>query len=281
MQKLVQKIRAMNRYRILRHRYKSRSRTLTRNLKRPPRETKEGFQLIHDKFPFPDECESANRELLCKLLPNVSLFVNVGANVGFYCCMAQSLGVRTIALEPEPANCQFLCKNLSINGFANDVEVLPVAAGRTPPRIAQIFGSRDTASLSAQFNRGSAFGQFVPVFSLDDIVLGHRWVSGKTLLMIDVEGWEQHVLEGARGLLGLEPKPFWIIEILPDPEARRIEPTQAFAIMFEHGYRAYRILRQGDLVEVTEESVYPLLSQEHDEWNYLFIDNRLSVEAFI
>ena len=101
--------------------------------------------------------------------------------------------------------------------------------------------------------------------TLDDIVLGHRWVSGKTLLMIDVEGWEQHVLEGARGLLGLEPKPFWIIEILPDPEARRIEPTQAFAIMFEHGYRAYRILRQGDLVEVTEESVYPLLSQEHDE----------------
>lgn len=53
--------------------------------------------------------------------------------------------------------------------------------------------------------------------------------------MIDVEGWEQHVLEGSRGLLTLDPKPLWIVEILPDPKARRTEPTQAFSIMFEHG----------------------------------------------
>lgn len=105
MQNLVQKIRALNRHRILRHRHKTRSRTLARNLKRSPSKTKEGFQLIHDKFPFPDDWEAANRKLLCSLLPNVSLFVNVGANIGFYCCMAQNLGVRTIALEPEPANC--------------------------------------------------------------------------------------------------------------------------------------------------------------------------------
>lgn len=99
--------------------------------------------------------------------------------------------------------------------------------------------------------------------------------------MIDVEGWEQHVLEGAPGLLDLDPKPLWIVEILPDPRARRTEPTQAFSIMFEHGYRAYRIVRHGDPVEVAEESVYPLLSQEQDDWNYLFIDNRLSFEDFL
>ena len=280
MQKIIQKIRALNRHRILRRRHKNRPRTLARNLKRLPTDTTEGFQLIVDNFPFPDDWETANRMLLRKLLPNVSLFVNVGANIGFYCCMAQNLGIKTIALEPEPANCQFLCKNLLINGYTDDVEVFPVAAGRTPPRITQIFGSRDTASLSADFNRSEAFGQFIPVASLDDIVLGHRWVSGRMLILIDVEGWEQHVLEGAPGLLDLDPKPFWIVEILSDPRARRAKPTQTFSIMFENGYRAYRIARHGELVEITAESVHLLMSHDHDDQNFLFVDNHLPVADF-
>lgn len=274
--RLVQELRVLNRHRLIRRRRRNSTGNLVRSLKRAPIKTNEGFLVVTDrKRPVSDGWELVTRKLASRLLPRVSLFVNVGANIGFYCCMAQQAGIRTIALEPEPANCQFFLKNMAINGFTNDVELFPVAAGHPPPRISEIYGSHDTASLSAEFSGGAVYGQFVPVASLDDIVLRHRWLSENVLVLVDVEGWEQHVLEGAPGLLALDPKPLWIVEVLPDSRSRRMEPTQVFSIMFENGYRAYRIAHQGELAEVTEESVPSLMSSEHPDWNYLFIDSRL------
>ncbi len=274
-------IRGWNRARRRRRRW----RRLERNLGRPPVETKEGFMFLDDIGGFDDDgWERGTRKLVDGRLPGVSLFVNVGANSGFYCCMALRAGVRTVALEPEPANFQFLCSNMAVNGHQDDVEVLAAAAGCPPPRIARIFGMKHTASLSAEFRRGgsmpadadTAFGQFTPVVGLDDVVLGHRWMSGRLLVLVDVEGWERHVIEGAPGLLALDPKPFWIVEVLPDSISGRTEPTDVFSIMSSRGYRAYRISDRSDPVEVAQDEI-PSLMQAQDFWNYLFIDARLSL----
>ena len=286
-QKLVQEIRTLNYRRLRRLRFKNRQRYLARSLNRAPIETEEGFLFIRDRDPNSDvweRTERATRKLVCRLLPNVSLFVNVGANVGYYCCLAQKFGVRTVAFEPEPENCQFLCKNLEINGFKGDLELFPVAAGHPPPRIAKFFGTRNTATLSADFHRlepgEEGPSRFVPVVRLDDIILGHRWMSNDMLLLIDVEGWEENVLKGAGGLLASDPKPLWIVEILPDPLARRPKPTEAFSIMFDSGYSAYQIHSDAGLVQVTDKSIPSLLSHEHLDSNYLFIDNMLPVPDF-
>ncbi len=105
-----------------------------------------------------EDWERGTRRLVDELLPGVSLFVNVGANSGFYCCMALRAGVRTIALEPEPVNFQFLCNNMIMNGHQEEVEVLAAAAGCPPPRISRIFGMNVTASLSAEFRGGGGDG---------------------------------------------------------------------------------------------------------------------------
>ncbi len=131
MDRIVQGIRALNHRRLLRRRWRNRPRTLARSLKRLPTTMREGFRFINDRSAT-DDWEAATRNLVGSLLTNASLFVNVGANVGFYCCMARNTGVRTIAFEPEPANCQLFCRNMAINGFSDDVELFPMAVGDPP-----------------------------------------------------------------------------------------------------------------------------------------------------
>ena len=47
---------------------------------------------------FGEDWERAEQELLCRLFPNTDLFVNVGANLGYYCLLSLCHDVRTIAL---------------------------------------------------------------------------------------------------------------------------------------------------------------------------------------
>ncbi|MCY3879206.1 MAG: FkbM family methyltransferase [Rhodobacteraceae bacterium] len=248
------------------------------NLHRQPTRAEEGFLWIYD-YGMPSNFEAGTRQLIAQLLPTVSLFVNVGANLGYYCCISQLAGIKTIALEPEPDNFQYLCKNMAINGFSRDIELLPLAAGAPPPQICSIYGASGGATLDADFYSGKLdfhLQQFVAVTRLDDVVIHHKWLQKQVLLLIDVEGSEKQVLAGAEQLLSLNPKPLWIIEILPDAIARQPDSKTIFQTMFATGYRAYEIQRTGALVEVTDATIEESVNgrtQPH-EWNYLFSDCR-------
>lgn len=235
-----------------------------------------GFLMVQEGRPLEVDWELGTRRVTEAMLPNLDLFVNVGANIGFYTLMAQTVGVRTIAFEPEPINCQFFCKNMVINGFVENLELWPVAVGSPPPRILEIYGIRSIASLSADF-RPSRIAQRVPVVALDDVVLSHRWMQKSLLVMIDVETWEQQVLDGAKGLLSLDPKPLWIIEVLPESRSQ----SQTFQTMWDCGYRAYRIMHSGNLTEVCRGSTDPGAPMTQGEWNYLFADGRLSLSEVV
>ena len=74
----------------------------------------------------PDEVGFVRREL-----PACDAFIDVGANVGMYTCLARQAGKPTIAIEPLPDNQRYLCRNLLDNDFS-DVSVYPVALGARP-----------------------------------------------------------------------------------------------------------------------------------------------------
>ncbi len=75
-------------------------------------------------------------------------------------------------------------------------------------------------------------------------------------------------------LLDRNPKPIWIIEILPDELANGIDTRQTFSKMFSLGYSAYRITELSGVVEVKATAISEHLSAscEDGEWNYLFLD---------
>lgn len=69
--------------------------------------------------------ENEEIELITSKLKGVDIFVDVGANIGFYTCLACSLEKYVIAIEPQTLNLKCLYENLTINQCQN-VEVFPI-----------------------------------------------------------------------------------------------------------------------------------------------------------
>src|SRR5919108_3469456 len=147
--------------------------------------------------------------LLQELVDDTDVFIDVGANIGYYACLMRSLGRHVVAIEPLRQNLEFLLRNLKENGWS-DVEVLPLAMA-AEPGISEIYGGGTGASLISGWAGASpVLRQTVPVNTLDNVV-GSRFEGGRVLIKIDVEGAELNVLRGATHLLSSEPPPRWLI----------------------------------------------------------------------
>lgn len=203
-----------------------------------------GFKLVGNTSMGKGTFEIEETKLVREVLNEVDTFINVGANIGYYCCHALDMGKQVIAFEPMPKNLHYLCKNIKLNNWKN-VEVFPLALSNTID-ILEIYGDNTGASL----HKGWAgipdnWVTLVPVSTYDRLI-GRRLEGEKTLVLIDVEGAEQWMLEGAKDLISLSPSPVWVIEIIiseQQPEGVTINPKlkQTFAIFFDQGYEAYNI----------------------------------------
>lgn len=129
-----------------------------------------------------------------KFLKPGDTFVDVGANVGTYTLWVSDLGVRAIAVEPDPAARALLSENLALNGY--DVEVLPVALAGAPGTM-RLTSGLDGANHLVTGDMAAGDAQEVPVETLDNVI-GNRIIAG---VKIDVEGAESLVLSGAQRAL--------------------------------------------------------------------------------
>ena len=86
-------------------------------------------------------------------LSGAQVFVDVGANIGLYTCLARSRGRHTIAIEPQQKNLSILYFNLRENLY-NDVEVYPLGLS-DQPGITVLYGASGTsASLISGWSGG-------------------------------------------------------------------------------------------------------------------------------
>jgi FkbM family methyltransferase len=218
--------------------------------------------------------EQAERALVERLLPSVEAFLDVGANHGFYTCMAASRGVDTAAVEPERGNLHFLYSNVRRNGFSN-VEVYPVAVAAAPG-VMSLYGDGDMASLVPHWAGVSdRFRQDVAVSTID-LLFGCRLKDRPLLIKMDVEGAELDVLRGSQELLSQSARRHWLIETFPfrvEDEARAANANfpLLFECMFDHGYGCERVddrspVQSADVAAIAKRS----LSGERMSHNYYF-----------
>lgn len=188
--------------------------------------------------------EATETAILQHLFERADLFINVGANYGYYLCLAQSRGIAAVAVEPVPDNLLILHKNLSQNGFSDGVEVVAAACGGETGS-AEIFGVGTGASLVKGWaGNPASLRHRVQVRRLDDIVSRDR-ISADTVILIDVEGFEAEVLKGAGGLLTGPRKPVILIESGLTGHGQdaglNAEFRDIFALMRGHGYDWYPV----------------------------------------
>lgn len=223
----------------------------------PPRMTPWGFTLAGHEAMAAGTFEPQETRLVRAPLQEVDMLVNVGANVGYYCCHALSLGKPVIAAEPIPRNLHYLLKNIRNNGWARQAQVFPVALGRDTD-ILEMWGGETGASLIKGWaSIPESYVTLVPVLSLDQL-LGNSLRDRRGLILVDIEGAELMMLEGAPRTLQHHPRPIWMMEISSrehQPTGFTVNPSfrQTFDVFFRCGYRAYTADERQD--EVIEEIV--------------------------
>lgn len=239
----------------------------------PPKMTPWGFTLAGHAAMASGTFEPQETRLVRDLLQDVDVLVNVGANVGYYCCHALSLGKPVTAVEPIRRNLHYLLKNIRNNGWATQAQVFPVALGRDT-NILEMWGGGTGASLVKGWaSIPLSYKTQVPVLSLDR-VLGNTLYGKRLLILVDIEGAELMMLQGATQILVNEPRPIWMVEISTtehQPAGTPINPNfaQTFEIFFSQGYRAFTADELSQ--EVTWETVTKVVAGHHQLKTHNFV----------
>lgn len=218
--------------------------------------------------------EKEETEIFKKYILESDVFVDVGANVGYYTCIARTLGKHVIAVEPQPQNLDCLYANLRNNHW-QDTEVFPLGLSGKPDLLILYGASGPSASLvSGWAGYSKRYQRVIPVTTLDTL-LGDRFSGKKLFIKIDVEGAEYNVLQGALKTLSATPRPVWFMEICLNefhPGGMNPDYEATFRMFWKHGYevrtanKEYNLVTEGDIKSwiANKRSAY-------DNFNYLFL----------
>jgi len=167
------------------------------------------------------------------------VFVDVGANIGYYTCLARGAGLQVVAVEPLSRNTMVLFKNLEANGW-DDVEVFPLGLGQTS-RVVELYGDSTGASLVRGWAGASDHSREHIAVSTLDIIVKDRFAGKRVVVKMDIEGAELDALRGATSLLSSHPAPVWMIEVMfreHHPLGANPHFRSTFELMWSYGYSA-------------------------------------------
>ena len=189
--------------------------------------------------------------------------IDVGANFGYYSCLAGSLMRQTpnsqvFAIEPNPEMLRLLERNIYINWSMSPIHVMAVAVADTP-------GERDLfvpkglpgqASLTPPttgLDRNHVIAPELECHRTKVDTLDRLFPApfSADLIKIDVEGEEIAVLEGARDLIARSPNLLVVLEWALDHQERSHGRAQQVWDYFKYqGFVARHI--ENKLTEISE-----------------------------
>jgi FkbM family methyltransferase len=143
--------------------------------------------------------DPAETRLIGEILSEGDTFIDVGAHIGWFSTLgSKCVGAigNVVAFEPYESNIRALKDNLRENECVN-VRLVESALGSQTGTLTVSRPGGDSGAVTA-VEWSSEGGVEVAVVTLDEASAPPEDV---TLLKIDVEGWELHVLQGARDTL--------------------------------------------------------------------------------
>jgi FkbM family methyltransferase len=161
--------------------------------------------------------EPYETSLLFELLQPGSVFVDVGANIGYFTVLAASIvgeGGKVFAFEPDPDNIRLLRTSVELNKFQSQVE--SVEAGLSNTAMAgQLYLSEDNLG-DHQIFPGEDGRDSLPITLCNGSDYLRPCLTKLDLLKVDTQGSEFQVIGGLMPLLQQLPCiPHIIIELTP------------------------------------------------------------------
>lgn len=145
-------------------------------------------------------------------LTPADVFVDIGANIGFFTVIAAHRGASVHAFEPDPMNYQRLVRNVKLNGFSEtQVKTYPCALGGESGYAVLHRPLSDNYGMASIVGAPAPDGIRVPLRRLDDVL---KPFPSRCVIKIDVEGAELQVLDGAESFLAkMKGGSLWLVEV--------------------------------------------------------------------
>ena len=187
------------------------------------------------------EWEKETSRVILENIRSSQCFIDIGANCGIYTVLGCTINpqLKVVAVEPVPKICAALAHNVAQNNVSSRVTILNVALGASNETVS--FHEAEDPTMGSLATEGY-LGQSGRVIQVEcrmlDSVVEDLGVE-PDFLKIDVEGFEDVVLSGARRVLG-KFRPGIVLEANPgDPGQRMTE------ILSQYGYQFYNITDRG------------------------------------
>lgn len=168
--------------------------------------------------------------------------LDIGANIGFITLFAASLSerVKVTAVEPTPWHHRLLTESMKLNPeLASRVKLFRTGLSDSSggSLCMQVEGDNGAATSATKGDCDHADGVRVDVTTLDEL-LQHSWSNLPSIIKIDVEGYESHVLRGSsrtlKRLLESQESRMIISEYVPFRTKRANPEKNAYKSFFDN-----------------------------------------------
>jgi len=205
-----------------------------------------------------------------------SIMIDVGANIGWFSLVAAAHGATKVySFEPNLQNTVRFCESLSLNHWLREDRskdiVFPISKGvGKSEEKKNLYMVDENNPGSFTFNKDVARPDKVvgemEITTLDLFAERHRWFDSKPsigLFKLDVEHFEEEVLEGARKLLRSSLIEKIAMELKPSTNSEDRE-SKIVKELFDAGYEFYM---HGKWMGPNEK-----VTKKYDEWQELVAD---------
>lgn len=140
------------------------------------------------------------------------VFLDIGANIGYYTVVLSDYFPKIIAIEPVSQNYEILMQNISLNSLKDKVVGIKAAVGDNNSKMEIIVPqSRNTASMMQINAEGQK--ETVQMKTLDSLI--DMKFGGRLFLKMDLEGYEYFLIDGNRNFFS-DYKVDIFMELHPD-----------------------------------------------------------------
>ncbi len=193
------------------------------------------------------------RDFICATLRPGDVFVDGGAHIGYFTCVAAQLvgtAGRVVAFEPAPETFSVLTQNVVLNGLSDRCVLYNAALGREHAYAALEVNSENPGDNWVHVEDTPQAEQ-VEVLSLSSI-LTELDTARPRLIKLDIQGMEPAALEGMQELIAEPCDVSLIVEYDPKAlERAEILPSRLVELLLDLGFSIRAHACTGEWIDVT------------------------------
>jgi FkbM family methyltransferase len=137
-------------------------------------------------------------------------FVDVGAHIGRFSTLMAKKGWNVISFEPLKTNFNALENNLKLNNVESNATIFNAGLGNENREEIIYFNKKELGESSINQKTGNS-KDTIKILRFDDLYKDLR-IAGLCIVKVDVEGFEEQVLEGMHEFVKTT-KPLFVIEL--------------------------------------------------------------------